>query len=241
MAVSYGGIVPPITPGDPSNTGTGTSIVSQSWTISGTGLVLLVGVRLENHATVVVNSLTWSLGSGSAYEVGTSRLSDCYSSVWAIPAPTAGAGTFTMTLSASVAWDMNADYFLGADQTTPCPLADTTPTSANGAGSPITLTMTPTNVTANDAAWCSSGSALAGGLTSVSPTQTYLWNSATGYRIGVGALDAVYGGTNSGGQATGVGVRIQTPQAAVLLAWMPTTHVVAGPVKDVMIPSGMTP
>ncbi len=185
MAVASGNSVPTIAPF------TAATKTSGSWTISGSNLVILLYIALNSATATVLgggSKPTWSLGDGGAVEVKNVRTTDCFVSVWAIPAPTAGTGTFTFNNSASVATQVGADCFTGADQTTPCPAADAVSASVTQS-STQTLTQTPSNLTASDGSAGGQANTVAGDVTSVSPHQTFLDDTSTinleaGYNLG---------------------------------------------------------
>ena len=187
---------------------TGSSATSASWAISGSNLVIVVYVSI-NSLTATIDSVTWSLGSGTAVSVlevisGTSR-----TAIWAIPAPTSGTGTYTVTLSASVPYQIGANYFTGADQTTPCPAGDAA--SASGA-IPNPLTVSPTNLTANDARVGVGANSVSGDDPRISLTETKYENSTSvnmsaGYSLGTGTVSCTWGLTAT--QDSLVGARVQ--------------------------------
>lgn len=142
-------------------------------TVSGTNPVLGVSIGLAS-ATATVSSVTWSLG-GSLIEIKNLRFSVGnqlgYVSVWALAAPTAGAGTLTITLSTSVPFQADAWIFSGADQITPCPVGDAATAQGDDQAS---LTPAPTNLVANDASTGIGALVISGSPTSVTPNQRYL-------------------------------------------------------------------
>lgn len=142
-------------------------------TVPATTPVLIVHVALSS-TTATVSSVAWSLG-GSATQITSTRNSDAFISIWALPAPASGSGTITVTLSASVPFQSFATTFTGADQTTPCPVADAVTGVSNVIGS---HTVTPTNLTANDATSAAGANTVAGNPLSVTPNQRYV-NSTT--------------------------------------------------------------
>lgn len=179
-----------------------------SITAPSTNPVIVVGIGLES-TTATVSSVSWSLGSGTTVEVLTARKSDAFASVWAIPAPTAGAGTISVTLSASVAYQAGAETFTGAHQTTPCPGADAVASTPTGA--PANVTITPANLAANDASFGIGVNTVANNPTGVTANDRFK-NSTTNVNIqvgdssGTGALTATY--SDSSDNRACVGVRI---------------------------------
>lgn len=205
MAVAYGGSVPAITPA----TSTGTT--SASWTISGSDLAIVVyiGAYLSG---VTVSSVTWSLGSGTPYQVGTliENTTD-HVFIWAIPAPTAGSGTLTVTLSGSCPWQISASYFTGADQTTPGVIASVATSNSTAAS----VALTATGLTANDADVGAATNSLVGDITGITPNQTFLNQSTTinlgcGYALGNTAVTFAGAGR---GTSTNIVARIQAATA----------------------------
>ena len=189
---------------------TGSSATSASWAISGSDLVIVVYVSIYS-LTATIDSVTWSLGSGTSVSVkevisGTSR-----TAIWAIPAPTSGTGTYTVTLSASVPHQIGANYFTGADQTTPCPAGDAA--SASGI-TPNPLTVSPTNLTANDARVGVGAQSNTGDDPRISLTETKYDNGTTvnmsaGYSLGTGTVSCTWGSAAT--TDTLVGARVQVP------------------------------
>lgn len=171
---------------------TGSSFTYTSFAVSGTNPVILVWIGLDS-TTATVSSVAVSAGltAGTPVEVKTQRFNASYSSIWAIPAPS-GTGTITVTLSASVPWQSNAELMSGADQTTPCPGAD----SVSAGAETTSQSLTPANLTANDASYMGAASTVAGNPTGITGgTATYTngttsVNAQTGYRLGTGALVA---------------------------------------------------
>lgn len=195
MAVSY-------TSDTDKTPATGTSIAYTSFAVSGTNPVILLLIAL-NSATATVSSVVLSAGltGGTLVEVITIRntqgANNTYLSIWAIPAPT-GTGTITATLSASVPWQSNAILMAGADQTTPCPGADAV--TATGVTNP--LTVTPANLTANDAAVGIGANGNDGDAPTFNQTQTFnnnttTINAAAGYHLGTGAVTVTWGTPSS--------------------------------------------
>jgi hypothetical protein len=113
----------------------GAPVTSASWTISGSDRLILVYNGMASE-TAGVTAVTWSLGGGTPYKAAlwsraTGTAEDIYQSVWAIPAPVAGSGTYTVTLNENVSYQISADYFTGCDQTTPWPIGDDDYESSN--------------------------------------------------------------------------------------------------------------
>lgn len=169
----------------------GSPVSSSAWAISGSNLVIVVYIGLS-AATEVVNSVVWNSGSGTPVEIGARRDGGtAYISVWAIPAPVAATDTFTVALSGNVPYQISADYFTGADQTTPCPIADM---DNLGILNGVATTMTPANVGASDAMAANLTHTLAGdshgwttGSLSYESNSTAV-NMLTGYRTGASPM-----------------------------------------------------
>jgi len=205
MAVAYSGTHLAATPA------TNSTFTSGSMTVSGSNPVIIISVGLDS-TTATVSSVSWSLGSGTAVEVKNQRNNTSFASVWAIPAPAAGSGTYTVNLSASVPYQIDAALFTGAHQITPCPLSDAVSTTASG-GTGAALSLTPTNVSANDASFGAASNTISGDVNSFAPNQIFLDDTTTvnfmdGYRIGVGSVTANF---NVNGNRSFVAVRVQGP------------------------------
>lgn len=191
---------------------TGTSFTYTSFAVTGTNPVILVLIALSSTtATVSGVAVSAGLTAGTPVEVKTQRNTSSggttYVSVWAIPAP-AGTGTITVTLSDSVPWQSNAVLLSGANQATPCPLSDAVSGITDNAA---TISLTPTNVTADDASIGAGANTLAGDATTYTPNQTFLnattaINMTAGYRIGIGSV--VAGWADNNGIKAAVAVRV---------------------------------
>lgn len=200
-----------------------TPVTSASWTISGSNLAILLAIATSG--TVTVTAVSWSLGSGTTVEVVTiaSPASNHRVAIWAIPAPTGGAGTYTVTLSGGCTYHITGTYFIGADQTTPSPLADAY--SLGSTGQAASQAHNVTNLAAGDASY--GGGAVSdsnNGTSSVTPNQTYLADTASGvdaeagYATGTTQVTTVFFGTND--PMARAGVRIVAAAAATqALEW----------------------
>ena len=183
------------------------SQTSAAWTLSGSNLAIVLTTAIDS-ATATVTSVSFSGGGGTAVEIKTQRNTTTYVSVWCIPAPVSG-GAYTINYSATIAGHVTASYFTGVNQTTPCPTGDAVSTTGT---SQTSLTVDPTNVTANDCQMGMGAQTVAGDVSSFSPNQTYLStsqsvNAEAGYRIGTGSLTANW--TNvTGAIEVLVGVRV---------------------------------
>jgi hypothetical protein len=194
---------------------TSTSVVSGTMNVSGPNPVIIVNVGLSS-ATATVSSVSWSLGSGTAYEIKNVRAGTAFDSVWAIPAPTTGSGTYTVNFSTSVAYQVDAQVYNGADQTTPSPIADAVSTS----GADVTsLNLTASNLSTNDAEVAAGVNSGAGGdPTGVTPTTVYLdattaVNLQTGYRLGTGSVTATWNAPTSSNEDL-IAVRIKAASSS---------------------------
>lgn len=181
------------TPTASATPATGTSLTTGNLTITGSNLVILVSLAF-NTASATPTSITvsWSLGSGTVALVSSVNANNSYELIYAIPAPTAGTGTVSASWTNSAPAQLSATYFIGAHQTTPCPTGDAvTNTTQN---QPVTVT--PLNLTANDASYGGAGSN-AFNPTGVTPTQTYLSSSTAinmqaGYATGTTGVTFTY-------------------------------------------------
>ena len=202
---------------------TGSSATSASWAISGTNLVIIVYISI-NSLTATISSVTWSLGSGTSVSVkevisGTTR-----TAIWAIPAPTSGTGTYTVSFSASVPHQIGANYFTGADQTTPCPAGDAA--SASGI-TPNPLTVSPTNLTANDARVGVGAQTVGGDDPRISLTETKYENATSvnmsaGYSLGTGTVSCTW--SIAATEDTLVGARVQVPTGGASITYPQLEH-----------------
>lgn len=193
-------------------------------TVSGTNPVLSVKVGLKD-ATATVSSVSWNLGSGTTVEIKNLRSSNnAYASIWMIPAPGAGAGTITVNLSASVLFIGNATCFSGASQSAPSAAADAVTSTSNGAA----VTLTPANLTANDASDGIGVNVDAGNWTSATPNQRSINNASNpgnlaGDATGTTGVTFNNDGTIPAGNVSFVAVRIQPP-SGVVWASLPTSN-----------------
>lgn len=194
---------------------TGTSITSPSITTPATNPVLVVSVGLDS-ATAVVNSLTLTGFSGTSSEVKNVRNGNTFVSIWVVAGPTAStAGTVKANLSASVPAQLTVTALSGADQTTPCPTTDAQTASDTGAGSQINRTVTPLNLTANDATVGAAYNTVAGNWTSVTTNSRYVDNAGdpgagVGDSSGTTGVSWVNDG-GSGGKLGYVAARVKVP------------------------------
>jgi len=144
-----------------------------SLTVSGTNPVLILGLNLHS-ATETFGVPSWSLGGGTAVEVKNVRgTTGVLTSVWAIPAPTGGAGTVTVTPSSTVLCGGNATNYSGADQTTPSVAGDAVTSVSNAAAT----TLTPSNLVTGDASYAMGANIVAGNWNSATPNQRAIDNT----------------------------------------------------------------
>lgn len=225
MAVSIGTGTPTRSLAVPGVPGTGGT--SASWTLSGANLGIFLSIAtFDGTNTQTVSVVSWSLGSGTPIQVGeTSRGGGSHIFLWVIPAPTAGAGTYTVTLSQSQQYQITATYFTGCHQTTPAPVGDIV--TVNVDGSPATLT--PTNLTANDASYGGGGSD-SNDPSGVTPNETYSNNTTAinlqaGYATGVTGVTFAWTAVGAG-QAIAV-TRIAEAATSPITLAMPVGGVAA--------------
>lgn len=120
-------------------------------TVSGANPVLILHVGLRKSSPDHNVTATWSLGGTLTLinaKLNTVDGLNAYSWSLALPAPAAGAGTLAVSLGPD-ACDYHgvAEVWSGADQTTPCPIADSL--AVDTATNPITVT--PANLATGDA------------------------------------------------------------------------------------------
>lgn len=187
MAVAFGAASTALAPA------TSSSYSSNDITPSGSNLVVFVGIQMADN-TATVTSVTWSVDSAAFTEVKNARSSgtDSFCSIWVCKAPTAGTGHAAIVLSASVPHQTDIVWFTGADQTTPSPVADAV-TNITSTGS---ITVTPTNLTANDGTYGGRSNTVGGDVSSVTPHQTFLndttaVNGEDGYALGTTGVTLV--------------------------------------------------
>jgi hypothetical protein len=210
QSITWGMILPVAAVGSASATPGTASTVAISLTVI-PGLATIVAKIWLHHASATVNSISWSLGSGTPFKVKEVRGSNgVLMSVWAIPAAVAGAGTVTATLSASVLSGGNATAWFNADPD-PCPLTDAV--SSTSVATPNVLT--PTNLAVLDASDGAAANITAGNQGTASPFQDDINNSADpGYLVGHAFDTTGITFTNDSGISAGnaalVAVRIQS-------------------------------
>lgn len=175
---------------------TGSSFTYTSFAVNGINPLIIVCIGMAS-TTATVSSVAVSAGltASTPVEVKTVRDSDAYTSIWAIPAPS-GTGTITVTLSASVPWQSHAILLANADQRIPCPTEDAV-TATDPGGIFSSLSLTPTNLTNEDASVGFASLTVAGEPSGFLPNQTFLntttsVNSTGGYRLGFGSVTSNY-------------------------------------------------
>lgn len=174
---------------------TGSSQTSPSITAPSSNPVLLVAIHLVSGTVSSVTS-TSGLGSVNGTKIKESTNGTAFESVWAIVAPTAGgSGTVTANYSGSVSGAMCVAAYSGADQTTPCPTGDAVNINDVTTAS---RTVTPANLTANDATFAGSCLTVNGDLTSLTPNQL---------QLDIGSVHDSGAGDNTG--TTGVTINSQ--------------------------------
>lgn len=184
---------------------TGSSFTYTSFAVSGTNpaIAVLIGLASDT-ATVSSVAVSAGLSAGTPVEVGTARSASgttkTYLSIWCIPAPS-GTGTITVSLSASVAWQSNAQLWAGAHQTTPCPTGAGNVDSASGI-TPNPLTITLSNLTTDEAGIGIGCQNTDGDAPTFGPTETFNNNTtnincAAGYRTGAGAVTTTWSSASS--------------------------------------------
>jgi hypothetical protein len=189
-----------------------TTNIAVNITVSGTNPVLIGKVALDS-ATATVTSATWSLGSGTALEVKSLRAGiGPLTSIWAVPAPTGGAGSLRLGFSASVPAHSDTALWTGADQTTPCPTGDAVVTTSNAG----TSVLTPTNLTANDGTDCMGANVISGNWNNCTPHQRSIDNASspgilTGDATGTTGVTMNNDAAMPSNGVAIVAVRIQTP------------------------------
>jgi len=191
-----------------------------SLTVSGTNPVIVTDCALDS-TTATCTGCSWSLGSGASSEIVNARSSTAYGAIRAIPAPTGGAGTVTINKSAAgVNHQLDASCFSGADQTTPCPVAD----AQSNTVAATTRTLTPTNLVSGDASHGMAVNTVADNPNSVTTNQRYL-DSSTSVNAEIGDSANTTGVTFGHDFGTGnhayVAVRIQQPAAPATPASRP--------------------
>lgn len=194
MAVAFDSIVNVTTGSTAANTGASPSITTPA-----TNPVVFACVAIKD-TTATVTSLTITGFGGTASEVKNQRevsaSEDAYVSIWKIVAPTAStSGTVQANFSASVPYQMAVVTFSGADQTDPSPTAD-----ATSSGVDLDETLTPSNLTANDATLAVAGNTEFQDLDAPTPNNDYLSNTssinlAVGHNLGTTSVTL---GSNGG-------------------------------------------
>jgi hypothetical protein len=191
-----------------------------SITVSGTNPAIMVGSGLDS-ASATISSVSWSLGSGTAVEVKNQRTGPSFATVFAVPAPAAGAGTLTVNKSVgAINHQVAVSVLSDTHQTTPAPTGDAVTDTYAASNVSTALPLTPANLTANDASFMAGVNTTNNNPTGVSPNSVYFdattsVNLQTGYRLGTGAITANYTDTGAtGGNISLVAVRVAQFAAA---------------------------
>jgi len=184
----------------------GGQLAVQDITVSGTNPVLLVLVGANAPDGVSIMSIDLGLGlTGTPSEVVTEQasLGNGMVLIWVITAP-AGSGDITINFSSNITATVNVLLLEHAHQTTPCPLGDVaignTPTSGT------TISLLPTNLTANDAAVGIGASTNDGGDPVFDQVQTFndmtfQNEAAAGYHLGTGPVSITWASFDDGAAA----------------------------------------
>jgi hypothetical protein len=170
-------------------------------TVSGTNPVLGLNV-VYNNAAGVVSSVVSNVGGALTKAIGlygnTTDSQAANAEIWSLAAPAAGVHVITVTFDGSYVSEVDAWVFQGADQTTPCPIADAVSSQANNAA----LTLTPANLTANDATVACAGGT-SGDPSSVTPNQWTVNTSDTEIELSDGYATGTTGVTLNGNSQWG--------------------------------------
>jgi len=166
--------------------------------VSGTKPVIIVTAAM-NSSTGNISSIVLSAGltGGTPYLCKQQRNGTTDIEIWAIPAPS-GSGTITVNYSAAIDHQSNAALFQGANQATPCVTSDSVATT----GSTASLSVIPTNLTANDMVVYGGGQTVTGDSPHVGTNEIFIGNFnsvnlSVGYRAGTGAVSVGWGVTAS--------------------------------------------
>lgn len=172
-------------------------------TVAGTNPVITVKVGLDS-TTATVTSVGWSGTSNSTGETKNVRNGTAFASHSFIAGPSAGAGTVTVNKSAAgVAHQIDPSCFTGAHQTAPCASAD----AVTSVSSVTPETLTPNNLTANDASDGMSVNTIADNAISVTPNQRYL-DTSTSVNLMTGDATGTTGVTFTYQSGTGTDAKI---------------------------------
>lgn len=178
---------------------------------SNTTIIAAIGI---SSATAVVSSGSWSLG-GTASLVSSSRSAgNVLVSIWAVPAPTGGSGTYTAGYSASAESVGVIACYTGADQTSPAVSADAV-TSVSVSSN---INLVPNNLTASDASELFASNTVTGNWTSTTPSQISSSNASNpgwiaGRATGVTGVHEFNDGTCTTNDVMIMAVRIKAAAA----------------------------
>jgi hypothetical protein len=174
----------------------------------------IIGAVAISSATITVTSATWSLG-GTPAQVSSSRSAgNVLVSIWAVPAPTTGNGSFRFGYSASGHVNGIITCYTGANQSTPSAAAD----RVTSVSVSTNITLTPANLTANDATFLLAANVTNGNWNSTTPSQLNVDNTNSpgyiaGYATGTAGVHQFNDGTISAGNDMQMAVRIQAAAA----------------------------
>lgn len=206
-AVSYSGTHQEATP-----VSSGTTISTPSITVSGANPVLLIGFQYSASADRSVNVTFGGTGTVAlAIHVDGPGTGDTIPRgyIYCVKAPS-GSGVVSATSPSDPynAAQLTVALFNGAHQTDPCPTGDAQSSTSNA----TSITVTPTNLTAEDASFGCDGHTVAGDCNGVTPNQIYLdsttaINAQTGYRNGTGGIGFAL--TAGGSNRSALAARIQ--------------------------------
>lgn len=206
MAVSY------VSDTDKINVTSGNDSFT-SFAVSGSNPAIIIVAASYNNNGISSVSVSAGLTAGTPYSVKQQKNGTTTFDIWAIPAPS-GTGTITVSYATSANHQCCAVLLNGADQTSPAVIADTVSTT----GSTSPLTVTPTNLTANDMViYGGAQSATGDAPHAATGTEIFFGNStsvnmAAGYRAGTGSVSVTWGITAS--TEVVVATRIQPPSSS---------------------------
>jgi hypothetical protein len=186
--------------------------VFTSFAVSGTNPAIIIAAAMRaDTGSLSVASIVLSAGlsGGTPVLTKTQTNGTTRAEIWSIPAPS-GTGTITVTYTGSGEHQCCAVLMNNCDQTTPCPSADAAATT----GSTSPLSITPANLTANDAVVYMACQSVSGDSPHVGTNEIFFGNStnvnaSVGYRLGTGSVSATWSLTYT--TEVLVGVRVQAP------------------------------
>lgn len=192
------------------------TVTTGNITTPGSNPVILIGISLNSSLDSVSSITTTGFGGVTGSRVKNSNANTENMEIWVIVAPPASTtGTITINISASESqWSYSWTVYSGADQTNPCPSGDAVINTTNN----ISVTLTPTNLTANDATFGAESDRAA--ISSISPNQRYLDNSpVVSYAAGdaTGTTGVTFTNQNTSASGDRVAVRIVSASAGDIL------------------------